>query len=228
MNRRHCRRFLLTTLVCLLLLVACSVAQDSAASDASPGKALERGTNQLGFWAGYSPNNPTLIGTTTGRPYFEADVQYARVLAAGHGWAFKYMVELVPVALINQPRQQQVVQGNFLTLVDVPGTKRVIYGAGTSPIGLQLNFRRGHMLQPYLNGSAGMLYFTDQVPISGSSQFNFTFGWGAGVEIWHRENQSLSLGYKFHHISDANTTNRNPGADSNLFYAGYAWSWRKH
>ena len=218
---------LLAVFGCVLLFAACGVAQQSATASSS-GKALEPGTNQLGFWGGYSPNNPNLIGITTDRQYFEFDVQYARVLAAGDSWAFKYMVELVPAALINQPRQQQVVQGNVLVLADVPGTKRWIYGGGTSPIGLQMNFRRGHTLQPYLNGTAGMLYFTDQVPVSGSSQFNFTFGWGAGVEIWAHENQSLSLGYKFHHISNANSASRNPGADSNIFYAGYAWSWKKH
>jgi opacity protein-like surface antigen len=82
------------------------------------------------------------------------------------------------------------------------------------------------MLQPYINGTAGVLYFTEQVPVSGSSQFNFGVGWGAGVQIWHRENQSVSIGYKFHHISNANSANRNPGVDSNLLYAGYSWSWK--
>jgi opacity protein-like surface antigen len=62
--------------------------------------------------------------------------------------------------------------------------------------------------------------------VSGSSQFNFGVGWGAGVQIWHRENQSVSIGYKFHHISNANSADRNPGADSNLLYAGYSWSWK--
>jgi opacity protein-like surface antigen len=205
--------------ICLLVFAATGLA-------ASDGRSLDRGTNELGVWAGYSPDNPTAIGTTTDRPFFELNFQYARVLATGDNWALKYMIEIVPVAAISQPRQVNVVQGNSLVAVDAPGTRRTIYGGGASPIGLQVNFRRGRALQPYINGTAGVLYFADQVPVSGSSQFNFGVGWGAGVQIWHRENQSVSIGYKFHHISNANSANRNPGADSNLLYAGYSWSWK--
>ncbi len=206
-------------ILCLLLLAAASFA-------ASDGRSLDRGTNELGFWTGYSPNNPTLIGITTDRPFFELNFQYARVLVARDNWALKYMVEMVPVAIISQPRQVNVVQGNAVVQVDAAGTKRTIYGGGASPIGLQVNFRRHRMFQPYINGTAGVLYFAEQVPVSGSSQFNFGVGWGAGVQIWHRENRSVSIGYKFHHISNANAADRNPGADSNLLYAGYSWSWK--
>lgn len=188
--------------------------------------ALDRGTNELGVWAGYSPTNPTAIGTTTGRPFFELNLQYARVLLTGNSWAFKYLVELAPLAIISQPRQSNIVQGGQVVFADVPGSSRKIYGGGISPIGLQVNFRRRHSLQPYLNGTAGVLYFSDQVPVSNSSQFNFAVSWGGGVQLWVRENQSLSLGYKFHHISNANSASRNPGVDSNLFYAGYSWSWK--
>ena len=205
--------------LCLLLLAVASFA-------ASDGRSLDRGTNELGFWAGYSPNNPTVIGITTDRPFFELNLQYARVLVARGNWALKYMVEMVPVAIISQPRQVNVVQGNLVAQVDAAGTRRTIYGGGTSPIGLQVNFRRHRALQPYINGTVGVLYFAEQVPVSGSSQFNFGVGWGAGVQIWHRENQSVSIGYKFHHISNANSADRNPGADSNLLYAGYSWSWK--
>jgi opacity protein-like surface antigen len=206
-------------ILCLLLLAVASFA-------ASDGRSLDRGTNELGFWAGYSPNNPTVIGITTDRPFFELNFQYARVLVARDNWALKYMVEMVPVAIISQPRQVNVVQGTSVVQVDAAGTRRAVYGGGTSPIGLQVNFRRHRALQPYINGTAGVLYFAEQVPVSGSSQFNFGVGWGAGVQIWHRENQSVNIGYKFHHISNANSANRNPGADSNLLYAGYSWSWK--
>jgi opacity protein-like surface antigen len=79
-------------------------------------------------------------------------------------------------------------------------------------------------MQPYINGAAGVLFFTDQVPVADSSKFNFTLGVGAGVQIWYRENQSISLGYKYHHISNGYTAHRNPGLDSNLFYVGWAWN----
>ncbi len=206
------------SVVVLLCLVVFALPGWAASS--ADGSALDRGSNELSAWAGYSPDNPTAIGTTTNRQFFELNVQYARVLLAERHWALKYMVDLVPVALINQPRQSP-------SGADVPASKRQIYGGGISPIGLQVNFRRRHRLQPYVNGTAGVLYFSQQVPVSGSSQFNFSVSWGAGVQLWHAGNKSLSLGYKFNHISNANSAALNPGVDSNVFYAGYGWSWKR-
>ena len=215
------RLFVLSAAVfCLIVLSAVNVA-------AYDGRSLDRGTNELGFWAGYSPNNPTPIGTTTDRPFFELNIQYARTLVTGRDWALKYTIELVPVAIISQPDQTGVAHGDYPEQVDVPNSRRSIYGGGISPIGLQLNYRRGRMLQPYINGTAGMIYFTDQVPVKGSSQFNFAVGWGAGIQIWHGKDRLISLGYKFKHISNANSSDTNPGADSNLIYVGYNWSWRR-
>jgi lipid A 3-O-deacylase PagL len=218
----------LLSIVCMLIFAQMAMAQESVSpniqrSDApgSPGRSLDLGTSQLGFWGGYSSTNPTLIGRTTDRPFFEINVQYARVLRTGDNWALKYTAEIMPVAIIREP-QQGYANGNP---VDLPGRKRKIYGAGVSPVGLQMNFRRGCVLQPYVNVTGGILYFTDNVPVADSSNFNFTFGFGAGVEIWHLENQSVLLGYKYQHISNGYTAPQNPGVDSNLFYVGYAWSW---
>jgi opacity protein-like surface antigen len=190
----------------------------------NPGRSLDLGTSQLGFWAGYSPDNSMLIGRKTDRPFFDVNVQYAYVVITGNNWALKYIAEVVPVAIIEQPQQGHTMSGHS---EDLPGSKQNIYGAGISPFGLQMNLRRGSILQPYINGTAGVIYFTDKVPVEDSSNFNFMLGLGAGVEIWYRENQSLIFGYKYQHISNAGTAPQNPGVDSNLFYIGFTWSWRQ-
>lgn len=121
----------------------------------NPTKSLDLGTSQLGIWAGYSSSNPTLIGRSTNRPFFEFfefNVHYARVLRTGNTWSMKYIAEIMPVAIIKQPQQGYTVNGNP---VDLPGSRRSIHGAGISPIGLQMNLRRGCVLQPYVNGTAG-------------------------------------------------------------------------
>lgn len=219
----------LVAVLFIMMITNVATAQDSvypntqrADTPGNPGRSLDLGTSQLGFWAGYSPDNPTLIGRTTDRPFFEFNVQYAHVVGTGDNWALKYTAEIIPVAIIRQPQQGHTVNGNP---VDLPGNNQKIYGAGVSPVGLQMNLRRGCILQPYVNGTAGVLYFTDNVPVAGSSNFNFTFGFGAGVEIWYRENQSLIVGYKYQHISNVYSAPQNPGVDSNLFYVGFAWSW---
>ncbi len=222
-------RYCLLAFLCLPLIATAATAQDSvypntqrADAPRGPGKSLELGTSQLGIWAGYSSDNPTLIGTATDRPLFEVNVQYAHVLRTGDNWALKYIAEIIPMMFIKQPQQGHSANGSP---VDVPGTEEKIYGVGVSPIGLQMNFRRGSVLQPFVNGTAGVMYFTTNVPVADSSNFNFTFGFGAGLEIWHLENQSIVLGYKYQHISNGYTAPNNPGVDSNLFYVGYAFNW---
>ncbi len=223
-------RKLLLAFFCILIFAQMATAQDSIYINTqktdvptNPGRSLDLGTSQLGFWAGYSSGNPTLVGRKTNRPFSELNFQYARVLKAEDTWALKYTAEIVPVAIIRQPRQGYISGGHP---VDLPSSQN-IYGAGVSPVGLQISFRRGCVLQPYVNGSAGILYFEDQVPVAESSNFNFSLGLGAGVEIWNQDNQSILLGYKYHHISNGYTHRLNPGVDSNLLYIGYAWSWRQ-
>jgi opacity protein-like surface antigen len=207
-----------------------TAAQDSVYHDALTagvtrvsGRSPGVGTSELGIWAGYSGSNPTLIGRTTDRTLFELAIQYARVIKTSDSWALKYTAEIIPVAAVRQP-QQGIVNGNP---EDLPGSKEKIYGIGVTPVGLQMNFGRGHVWQPYINGSAGILYFNDDVPVADSSKFNFQLGLGVGVQIWYLENQSIRLGYKYNHISNGYTASNNPGMDSNLFYIGYAWSWSK-
>jgi opacity protein-like surface antigen len=212
-------------ILCMLVFSGMAMAQDATSpgtprSDApgTPGRSLDLGNSQLGLWAGYSWTNPQLMGRTSDIPYVEVDVQYARVVKTGDIWALKYIAELVPVAVVTQPQQGSA---------SASGTRQKVYGAGITPVGLQLNFRRGSVLQPFVNVTGGIIYFEDQVPVADSSKFNFTLGLGAGVEVWHLENQSILLGYKYHHISNGYTARENPGVDSSLFYVGYTWSWSR-
>ena len=86
------------------------------------GRSLDMGTSQLGFWAGYSPDNPTLIGRKTDRPFFDVNVQYGYVVITGNNWALKYIAEIVPVAIIKQPKQGHTMSGDP---EDLPAAKRI-------------------------------------------------------------------------------------------------------
>ncbi len=226
----QCRKVFFAALI-LLFLTCTSQAEEPVLPGVKqvditevPGRSLELGTSQIGLWGGYSPDNPTHIGRTTGRPLAEFNLRYARVIKTSDDWALKYTAEIIPVILVRQPKQGYESNGEP---EDLPGRKNKIYGSGISPVGLQINFRRGCVFQPYLNMSAGILYFSDNVPVADSSNFNFTFGFGGGLEIWHLKNQSVFLGYKYQHISNGYTAPQNPGLDSNLYYAGYTWSWNR-
>ena len=74
----------------------------------------------------------------------------------------------------------------------------------------------------YLDFGAGLLLSTDHIPQNGSS-FNFTPQGGVGLTYALREETRLILGVRWHHISNANTFEDNPGRDSILFYSGLSF-----
>jgi hypothetical protein len=177
---------------------------------------LYRGTNEFGGWAGFSPFSFQIKGVSKDRKLFLLNLQYARTLFVTKPLSLKYSAEIVPVAVEIQPTQVYVIGGK--PLVNPAGT---IYGAGASPIGFQGNFGR-RSIQPFANGSVGFLYFSQQVPILGSSQFNYTVAIGFGAQFFKRSGRSFTLGWKYFHLSNNYQAPLNPGIDSGVFYAGFS------
>jgi lipid A 3-O-deacylase len=71
----------------------------------------------------------------------------------------------------------------------------------------------------YVDGGAGIMQTTNDVPIKGAS-FNFTPQAGAGATIQLQDQRSLMLGLRWHHISHADLFGNNPGRDSIMGYVG--------
>lgn len=93
-------------------------------------------------------------------------------------------------------------------------------GFGITPLGFQFNFNQHNIVQPFIKSSAGFIYFKKPFPDNRGVQFNLTLELGAGIEIMVLDNISLSLGYKYHHMSNGQAGQINPGIDSNIFYTG--------
>jgi len=208
--------------------------------------AFHTGGNEYQVWGGYSPTSPTWIGKTEARRLFMAGAGWRRVILASNSVAWKFTVDIVPVALLSQPTivasqgitlnaQSETCNGGQVvseTVKDFNGIdlgpcahpgRRTTYGIGFAPVGFEFNFRRKHRIQPVLGINAGLLHFTRDVPIDHSMATNFTFSWSGGVQIFTSESRSVTIGYRFHHISNANASNVNPGVDSNFIYAGYSF-----
>jgi hypothetical protein len=71
----------------------------------------------------------------------------------------------------------------------------------------------------YLDGGAGFLKTSDDVPPHGTN-FNFTPQAGAGFTIEIGGQMRAMTGVRWHHISNANSADSNPGIDSFMLYAG--------
>ena len=75
----------------------------------------------------------------------------------------------------------------------------------------------------YLDGGAGVMGTTNNVPSEGAS-FNFTPQLGAGTTIALNNDKRLMLGLRWHHISHADLMNTgNPGRDSIMGYVGLSY-----
>lgn len=95
-----------------------------------------------------------------------------------------------------------------------------ISGFGATPIGFQVNFHKQNIVQPFFKSSAGFMYLKERFPNEQGTQFNFTLELGGGIEFMVAPNFSLSVGYKYHHMSNGQFGAINPGVDSNVFYTG--------
>ena len=176
---------------------------------------MEKTVNEYGFWGGGSFSSPTLIGKTEGTRFGLLAFRYARVLARGDSLALKYTLDAVPLASLSFPGVEPE-PGGFRRV------RRTITGAGLSPVGFQLNFRRRERVQPFAQGSGGFLYFGERVPDTGGAQFNFTADFGGGVQWKTGARRAWTVGYRYHHVSNGYRADVNPGFDSNLFYVGFS------
>ena len=178
-----------------------------AAESAHAGYALAKGTNEFGLWIGGSPDS---VGNTEDRQLLLVALRYGRVLAAWEAVTLEYTLDIFPAAVVFEPG-------------DVRKGSSTIYGAGLSPLGFKLNFLPQSWIQPFIAASVGFIYSQHDIPVPDSSRFNFTPEAGLGVQFFLAPQRALTLGYKFHHISNAGISARNPGMNSNVIYAGFSF-----
>jgi hypothetical protein len=220
---RHKRRTAGAAFMLLLAVCAAARAQEpltGAAASGPEGAAqsgvygFERAANEYGFWGGGSFGSPTLIGKTEGTRFGLLAFRYARVVARGESLALKYTLDAVPLAALSFPSRDPAAGGREV--------RKTITGAGLSPVGFQLNFRRRERVQPFAQGSGGFLYFGERVPDARGAQFNFAADFGGGVEWKTGARRAWTFGYRYHHVSNGYRADVNPGFDTNLFYVGFS------
>jgi hypothetical protein len=210
-------RFIYTTLILI-----CACAPVFAQTDDNP-FLLKRGDNEYGFWAGFSPKATTIFeglreDEAEDRKFFIAALRYGRTLAANDSVALQYTLDVVPVAVATG-----VIVSRTTSPAGVDTFRReTAYGAGFTPIGLQLDFANGSKVHPYVHINGGFLYFNKDVPIEDSGRFAFVGEAGGGVRIFTSERRAVNIGVRFHHISNGDTSGSNRGLNQFVIYAGFS------
>jgi hypothetical protein len=192
-----------------VLMSVCAAPRPAGAQTGSNYR-LVQGMNEFGLWAGGSPDSFDFIGTVDDRKLLLVGLRYGRVLGAWESVSLEYTLDILPAAVVFEP-------------ASVRRGSSTIYGAGLSPLGFKVNFGQETWIKPFIAGGIGFLYFQKDIPVPKSSRFNFTPEVGLGVQFFLAPQKAFTLGYKWHHISNANTGRRNPGMDSHVFYTGFSF-----
>lgn len=96
---------------------------------------------------------------------------------------------------------------------------------GSDAVGINLGLiGRWHFIRQrnwslFVDGGVGILGTTNNVPPSGTN-FNFTPQVGGGATIRLAQQRRLMLGLRWHHISNADLSENNPGQNAILGYVG--------
>ena len=213
----------MTRIRILVVLAGCAAAPLLAQDVHRPVVAL--GDRYLEASAGFSWYSPRggSWGTITGRRVYLTGLKYERVFDATRGFAFAYAAEWVPLAVIERTHRRET----LLCYDAEPGrvcerdrSSRVAVGTGLSPLGFKAYFNRLGQRRLFASGAVGGMAFSTDVPVDNSRRLNYTFEYGGGVEIARRDGRAVTLGYKFHHISNGSSGQVNPGLDANVLYVG--------
>jgi lipid A 3-O-deacylase len=186
--------------VMFLLLISCPLAAQSP-------PIAERSWD-LGAW----------IAAATGEEhtnsFAEAQVLSAGIFAGkvltgeiGHGWRrgrFEYGVSLIPLFVHYRPGR--------------------IYGGGFEPVVLRWNsnFQSGR-IKPYVELAGGAVRTNANLPTGNTSDFNFSARGGGGIQISTAQWQSVEIGCRWFHISNANLGVQNPEFNGVQLSLGYHW-----
>ena len=157
------------------------------------------------FWYGGAFGNGHAFSNTINARNYQFENRYERLIYWSEPFAVRWVFDFTS-ALVGDPR--------------TGGGHRVYsYGVGGSPIGAQVNFVHFRHIEPFLTSGGGFLYFNHQM--FRQTRFNFTAQLGGGVQfLTSNRRTAFDLGYKYHHISNANLGNSNPGLDSHMLFIG--------
>jgi hypothetical protein len=171
---------------------------------------LPGGAHELGAWWGLSLMSGHLWGWTGDVKYMPIDVRYSYRFLLHEKWALRYSPEITALAMIDWPTPQGAAPLNL---------RKRSYGSGLSPEGFQADFFPRSRVQPFVSNNAGFIYFANGMLTPQGSKLVYTADFGAGVNIFRKMTQVVTIGYRYQHLSNANNGWHN-GTDANTFYVG--------
>ncbi len=178
--------------------------------------------NEFEFFAGYSPFSVQFLGSEPDRRFVAAGFSYGYRCWIWKTSTVSFTPALMPVAILLQPAETLY---NFVPPYQRVSPPHAVYGFAIAPLGFTWDVHRAWRVHPFFETIEGLIASTEPIPENqpNATGLNFLFDLGAGVRWNQSPRREVSLGYRFLHISNAGTTNFNPGVDNNVFYVGYSF-----
>jgi len=148
----------------------------------------------------------SLFHSVPGHRYLVPSVSWGRVLTRPVGpgalrGRFEWAFEVVPLFTQFNPRD---------TL-----------GVGVTPLVWRWNFEPRGNLAPFAELAGGALWTRDPIP-SETTTANFTAHAAYGVRYFLGSQHAVVASYRFHHISNGNRLERNPGVNAHVLQVGFS------
>lgn len=202
-----------------------SAASQNTNQDDSP-YTLKSGDNEFGFWGGGAFSATTIFGGLTDaeasdRKFVIAAFRYGRTLAANDSLALQYTLDAIPLAIATGNIEEQ-------TTVVTPGgsvttfRRETAYGIGVTPLGVQLDFANSSRVKPFVHVNGGLLVFNESVPLPDAGKLALVGEAGGGLRVFTSERRAVTLGVRFHHISNGDRAGANRGLNQFIIYAGFS------
>ena len=162
---------------------------------------------QFRVWSGYSFNSVYFLGKTTNARSAIVGIGFKTPIRKyGSDLLLYYTTDLIPYIYFDYPKR------------DDNDRPTELQGLGISPIGFLLEKKINNFLSYELSVSGSFILVDHEFPTDNGTKLNFTFDPSLTLQANLSESVNLSGGYKFHHISNAQTGKENPGLDSNFIF----------
>lgn len=195
-------------IICLCLLVNVGMMASGKAAEIQARRAVQAGTIEVGLMSGYWQGN-NLFGN-------EPSANRSAVL----------FLPKIGIVLTDELATGWL-RGNvefFLEPLAAHFFEPFSASAFGGSLMLKYNFLSFGRWMPFWDGGAGMLW-TDLAPRipEQSTPFNFIVQTGPGVQYFLTQRVTMTMGVRFHHISNAGIGKRNIGLNAWLFHFGFSY-----
>lgn len=207
----------------MLILAPGSFSVENLAAQRPAGPEKAPVESEIAVEGGSSIGNIQIFAFAEDRRIQPIGIEYDR-----HSWGgalgarVDYVAELLPALLLIGPAKYDI----FSRPLTTQQTTR--YGAGLSPAGVRLLWRRDRSFMPYLYGKGGFLYFEDRALSPLGSHLNFSAQFGGGVDERLSRRFELRMGFGDFHFSNGDIARRNAGIDCLGFNAALAYRIGRH